>query len=210
MCESKIFVRGFACPRVAEGGVNVVRLRDLLWFPDTEDTFGAGPPEQPPPWSHLGLLKVQVLADGGEQPAEAFQRLFVVVLQQLDHTVVHDGLRQHLQLEQLADELDVADGPPAGFVLGFFQLLLEPLALRRLKDKNIGGWILRDAVGALREVKTPLTDAAESSSFCFLSNTTSSTLSFSNSFWQRFSSSLRKFTVELGLSVICTFSWKRT
>lgn len=52
------------------------------------------------------------------------------------------------------------------------------------------------------------TDAAESSSFCFLSNTTSSTLSFSNSFWQRFSSSLRKWTVVLGLSVICTLSWK--
>lgn len=54
------------------------------------------------------------------------------------------------------------------------------------------------------------TDAAESSSFCFLSNTTSSTLSFSNSFWQRFSSTLRKFTVVLGLSVMGTLSWRLT
>ena len=57
---------------------------------------------------YLGLLKVQVFADGGEKPAEALQRLFVVILQQLHDTVVHDGLGEHLQLEQLTDELDVA------------------------------------------------------------------------------------------------------
>lgn len=32
-----------------------------------------------------------------------------MVLEQLDHTVVHNGLCQHLELEKLADELDVAD-----------------------------------------------------------------------------------------------------
>lgn len=57
-----------------------------------------------------------------------------------------------------------------------------------------------------QEFHRPHTDAAESSSFCFLSNTTSSTLSFSNSFWQRFSSSLRKFTVLVGLSITGTLS----
>lgn len=55
-----------------------------------------------------------------------------MVLEQLDHAVVHDGLRQHLELEQLADELDVADGAPPGLVLGLLQLLLQPVALRRL------------------------------------------------------------------------------
>lgn len=29
---------------------------------------------------HLGLLEVEVLADGGEQPAQALQRLLVVIL----------------------------------------------------------------------------------------------------------------------------------
>lgn len=66
---------------------------------------------------HLGLLEVQVLADGGEQPAQALQRLLVVVLQQLDHAVVHDGLSQHLEFEELPDELDVADGAPPRLVL---------------------------------------------------------------------------------------------
>lgn len=70
--------------------------------------------------SHLGLLKVQVLPDGSEQSAQALQRLFIVILQQLDHAVMHDGLSQHLQLKQLANEPYVADGAPSGFVLGFF------------------------------------------------------------------------------------------
>ena len=74
--------------------------------------------------AYLGLLKVQVLADGGQQSTEALQRLLVVVLQQLDDAVVHDGLRQHLQLEQLADELDVAQRPPARLVLRLLQLRL--------------------------------------------------------------------------------------
>lgn len=56
-----------------------------------------------------------------------------MVLQQLHHTVVHDGLRQHLELEKFADELNVADGTPSGLVLGFLQLLLKPLTLRRLR-----------------------------------------------------------------------------
>lgn len=169
--------------------------------------------------SHLGLLEVQVLADGGEQPAQALQGLLVVVLEQLDHAVVHDGLRQHLELEQLADELDVADGAPPSLVLGLLQLLLQPVALRRLREarkhtkRGISIWPL--SLGCMRRGRPGArTDAAESSSFCFLSNTTSSTLSFSNSFWQRFSSSFRKLTVLVvtgrflvGLSAMGTLSW---
>lgn len=86
--------------------------------------------------THLGLLEVQVLADGGEQPAQALQGLLVVVLEQLDHAVVHNGLRQHLELEQLADELDVADGAPPRLILGVLQLLLEPVALCRLRGRR--------------------------------------------------------------------------
>lgn len=56
-----------------------------------------------------------------------------MVLQQLDNTVVHDGLRQHLELEELTDELDIADGTPSGLVLGVLQLFLKPLTLRRLR-----------------------------------------------------------------------------
>ncbi len=85
---------------------------------------------------HLGLFKVQVLADGGEQPAQALQRLLIVVLQQFDNTVVHDGLCQHLQLEELADELDVANGAPPGLVLGVLQLFLKSLTLRPLGDRR--------------------------------------------------------------------------
>lgn len=48
-----------------------------------------------------------------------------MVLQQLDDAVVHDGLSQHLQLEQLADELDVAQRPPARLVLRLLQLRLQ-------------------------------------------------------------------------------------
>lgn len=90
------------------------------------------------PLPHLGLLKVQVFADGGEQPAQTLQRLLVVILEQLDDAVVHDGLRQHLELEQLADELDVADGASPGLVLGLLQLLLKPLALGRLEAEEGG------------------------------------------------------------------------
>lgn len=50
------------------------------------------------------------------------------------------------------------------------------------------------------------TPEAASSSCCFFSKISSSSLSFSNSFWQRLSSSLRKFTVTAGLSVVGTFS----
>lgn len=59
--------------------------------------------------AHLRLLEVQVLPDGGQQPAQTLQTLLVVVLQQLHDAVVHDVFRQHLQLEQLANELDVAE-----------------------------------------------------------------------------------------------------
>lgn len=96
-------------------------------FPTTLETAGV-------PLPHLGLLKVQVLADGGEQPTQTLQRLLVVVLQQLHHTIVHDGLSQHLELEELPDELDVAYGASPSLVLGLLQLFLKPLALRRLQQ----------------------------------------------------------------------------
>ena len=86
------------------------------------------------PAPHLGLLKVQVLADGGEQAAEALQTLLVVVLEQLDHAVVHDGFGQHLQLEELADEPDVADGASARLVLGLLQLGLQVIPLAGLQQ----------------------------------------------------------------------------
>lgn len=50
-----------------------------------------------------------------------------MVLQQLYDAVVHDGLRKHLQLKQLSDELDVAEGTAAGLVLRFLQLFFQPL-----------------------------------------------------------------------------------
>lgn len=82
---------------------------------------------------YLGLLKVQVLADGGEQPAQALQGLLVVVLEQLHHTVVHDGFGQHLQLKKLPNELDVAQGAPPGLVPSFVQLLLQASSLLGLR-----------------------------------------------------------------------------
>lgn len=85
---------------------------------------------------YLGLLKVQVLADGGQQPAQALQRLLVVVFQQLHDAVVHDDLREHLELEQLADELDVAQRAPPGLVFGLLQLVDEPLLLLLLPDRE--------------------------------------------------------------------------
>lgn len=45
---------------------------------------------------------------------------------------MHNGLRQHLELEKLANELDVANGTPPSFVLCVLQLFLKPLTLSRL------------------------------------------------------------------------------
>ncbi len=57
---------------------------------------------------HLGLLTVQIFPDGGQQAAETLQTLLLLLLHQFDDAVVHDVHRQHLQLEQLPNELDVA------------------------------------------------------------------------------------------------------
>lgn len=76
---------------------------------------------------YLGLLKVQVLADGGQQSAEAFQRLLVMVFEQLYDAVVHDHLSEHFEFEKLPNELNVAKGAPPGFVFGLLQLLSQPL-----------------------------------------------------------------------------------
>lgn len=164
--------------------------------------------------AHLGLLKVEVLADGSEQSAQTLQRLLIVILKQFDNTVVHDGFSQHLELEQLTDELNVADRTPPSLVLCLLQLFLEPLALRRLKPagetpkRYLATGQNRRREGSKLQFPASRTDAVESSSFCLLSNTTSSTLSFSNSFWQRFSSNLRKLTEEVGFSVMGTLSYK--
>lgn len=68
---------------------------------------------------YLCLLKVQVLADGGQKSAETLKTLLVMVLQQFDDAVMHDRFGQHLQLEQLSDELNVAEGTASGLILRF-------------------------------------------------------------------------------------------
>ncbi|KAF3848124.1 hypothetical protein F7725_021152 [Dissostichus mawsoni] len=82
---------------------------------------------------------IEVLSDGGQQSAEALQRLFVVVLQQLHDAVVHDDLCEHFQLEQLSDELHVAHRAPAGVVFLALQLLSETLLLLRLQEEQSHG-----------------------------------------------------------------------
>lgn len=84
--------------------------------------------------AHLGLLKIEVLADGSEQSAQALQRLFVVILKQLDNAVMHNRFSQHLELEQLTDELNVSNRTSPSLVLGLLQLFLKPLALGCLKE----------------------------------------------------------------------------
>ena len=59
--------------------------------------------------THLRLLGVESLSDGHEQLAEALETLGLGVAKQLhDALVVHDLLGEHAQLEELADEADVA------------------------------------------------------------------------------------------------------
>lgn len=57
---------------------------------------------------YLGLFKVKVLADGGQQSTQALQGLLVMVFEQLYNAVVHDDLRQHFKLEELTNELDIS------------------------------------------------------------------------------------------------------
>lgn len=57
---------------------------------------------------HLVLGCVQFFADGGHQLAETLQRLLVFIFQEFDHTAVYDVCRQHLELEELADQLHVS------------------------------------------------------------------------------------------------------
>lgn len=83
---------------------------------------------------HLGLLKIEVLADGSEQSAQTLQRLFIVILKQLDNTIVHNSFSQHLELEQLTNELNVADRTSPSFVLCLLQLFLKSVALSCLKQ----------------------------------------------------------------------------
>lgn len=159
--------------------------------------------------SYLGLLKVEVLADGGQQPTQALQGLGVVVLEQLHDAVVHDDLGEHLELEELPDELDVAQRAPPGLVFGALQLVGELLLLLWLPEENKrSGW--RPATcfvwSPVNTHCSYFTTEAASSSFCILSKISSSSLSFSNSFWHLFSSSLRKFTKVPGLSEVSTLS----
>ena len=48
--------------------------------------------------------RLELLADVDEESTETLERVLVLVLEQLLYAVVHDVLRQHLQLEQLCDE----------------------------------------------------------------------------------------------------------
>lgn len=59
-----------------------------------------------------------------------------MVLQQLHYTVMHYGLCQHLEFKEFSNKLDVADGSPTGFVLGFLQFIMKPCPLLRLLDKK--------------------------------------------------------------------------
>ena len=85
---------------------------------------------------YLCFLKIQVLANGSEQATQALQGFFIVVLQQLHHAVMHDGFRQHFEFEELSDELDITNGSPPGFVLSFFQFIVEPRPLLWLLCKE--------------------------------------------------------------------------
>lgn len=85
---------------------------------------------------YLCFFKVQVFADGGEQATKALKGFFVMVLQQLHHTIMHDGFSQHLEFEEFSNELDVTYGSPPGFVLGFFQLIVKSRPLLRLLYKE--------------------------------------------------------------------------
>ena len=84
---------------------------------------------------HLGGIRwrVQALANGGEKVTQAGDALLVVGLseQALD-AVVHDRLGDHVELEHLANEADVAERAALGLaelLLGLFaQLLLAMLA----------------------------------------------------------------------------------
>lgn len=40
---------------------------------------------------YLGFFKVQVFANGGEQSAETFEGLLIMVFQEFNHTVMHNG-----------------------------------------------------------------------------------------------------------------------
>lgn len=78
---------------------------------------------------YLGLFKVKVLADGGQQSTQALQGLLVMVFEQLYNAVVHDDLRQHFKLEELTNELDISQWAPPGLVFSLLKLLNEPLLL---------------------------------------------------------------------------------
>ena len=69
-------------------------------------------------------LSFQIFSDGCEQPAKALQRLLVGAGQQLLDAAVHDPGSQHLELVQLTDEANVAEGP-----LARLHLLLLPVGL---------------------------------------------------------------------------------
>lgn len=72
---------------------------------------------------YLGLFKVEVLANGGQQSTQALQGLLVMVFEQFYNAVVHDDLCEHFQLKELTNELDVSQGAPPGRVLSLPQLI---------------------------------------------------------------------------------------
>lgn len=62
-----------------------------------------------------GLGGIEDLTDGRQELAQTLNLLLLGVLhvaQKLLHALVHDALRKHLQLEELADELDETETLP--------------------------------------------------------------------------------------------------
>lgn len=59
-----------------------------------------------------------------------------MVLQQLHHTVMHDGFSQHFEFKEFSNELDVANGSPPGFIFSFFQFIMKPCPLLWLLHKE--------------------------------------------------------------------------
>mmetsp|Transcript_29269 Transcript_29269/g.75118 ORF Transcript_29269/g.75118 Transcript_29269/m.75118 type:complete len:350 (-) Transcript_29269:2205-3254(-) len=91
----------------------------------------------------LALGVVDLAADGAHQLAQALnvlrrrRRARALPLEQLEDALVHDTLRQHLLLVQVADELDVAQHALARRQVGQIDLLLLHLTLHLLAHRDL-------------------------------------------------------------------------
>lgn len=57
---------------------------------------------------YLGLFKVKVLANGGQQSTQALQGLLIMVFEQFYNAVMHDDFCEHFKLKKLTNKLDVS------------------------------------------------------------------------------------------------------